>query len=265
MAFSPDGRTLLAGIEKRRAEFWDVATGTQQLPPLGHGKGVYAVAFSPDGRTVVTGSEDMTARLWDASTHQPRGITLAHHGTVYAVAFRPPDGRVVLTGSDDRTARLWDAATGRPLGAPLEHPARVLAVAFSPDGQTFATGCGDGFVRLWDTTTAYPVGRPLRHRGPVRAVAFAPRRRQPAGDRDCWTVVTGSEDKTARVWEVPAPLTEPPDRIMTGIEIANGLRLDAQGVAESLPPESWWRLRRGIPAGKWPTESHQSQGLTPPR
>jgi WD40 repeat protein/predicted Ser/Thr protein kinase len=246
VAFSPDGRTLLTGIEKRRAEFWDVATGAQRLPPLVHAKGVYAVAFSPDGRTVLTGSEDMTARLWDASTHQPLGITLAHHGTVYAVAFRPPGGRLLLTGSDDHTARLWDAATGHPLGAPLEHPARVLAVAFSPDGRTFATGCGDGLVRFWDTATAYPVSRPLQHRGPVRAVAFVPPRQQPTADDACGTVVTGSEDKTARVWEVPAPLTEPPDRIMTGLEVANGMMLDAQGVAESLPSEIWWRLRREL-------------------
>jgi WD40 repeat protein len=248
VAFSPDGRTLLTGIEKRRAEFWDVATGGQRLPPLVHAKGVYAVAYSPDGRTILTGSGDMTARLWDATTHQLLGITLVHHGTVYAVAFRPPDGRMLLTGSDDHTARLWDAATGRPLGVPLEHPARVLAVAFSPDGRTFATGCGDGFVRLWDTATAYPVGRLLQHRGPVRALAFAPPRRKLTDADTWWTVVTGSEDKTARVWEVPAPLTESPDRIMTGIEVANGMMLDAQGVAESLSPATWWRLRRELNA-----------------
>jgi len=122
VAFSPDGQTLLTGIERRRAEFWDLATGKPRLPPIEHERGVYAVAYSPDGRSVLTGSEDMTAKLWDAVTHRPLGVTLQHHGTVYAVAFRPPDGGMILTGSGDRTARLWDAATGRPLGEPFEHP-----------------------------------------------------------------------------------------------------------------------------------------------
>jgi WD40 repeat protein/predicted Ser/Thr protein kinase len=265
VAFSPDGRTLLTGTGKRRAEFWDLATGENQPEPLRHGKAVYAVAYSPDGRTVLTGSEDMTARLWDAATHKPLGVTLGHQGTVYAVAFHPSGGRVLLTGSDDRTARLWETATGRPLGAPFQHPARVLAVAFSPDGRTFATGCGDGRARLWDAATGHAVGRPLLHRGPVRAVAFGPRPRDSVADGSHWTLVTGSEDKTARVWEVPAPLDGSPDRIMLSLQAASGLILDAQGVAEPLPPATWWRLRRepvgvGGPSepapefrGPWPT------------
>ncbi len=244
VAFSPDGRTLLTGIEKRRAEFWDVATGEKRFEPLGHDRAVYAVAYSPDGRTILTGSEDMIARLWDAATHRPLGVTLVHQGTVYAVAFRPPDGQVLLTGSDDRTARLWDAATGRPLGAPFQHPARVLAVAFSPDGRTFATGCGDGMARLWDTAAGYQIGLPLLHRGPVRAVAFGPRPPDSLADGGLWILVTGSEDKTARVWKVPAPLTGSPDRIMISLQVANGMILDAQSVAESLDPATWQRLRR---------------------
>ena len=80
VAFSPDGRILLTGIEKGRAEFWDVVTRQKQPDSLRHEKAVYAVAYSPDGRTVVTGSEDMTARLWDAATHRPMGEPLAHQG-----------------------------------------------------------------------------------------------------------------------------------------------------------------------------------------
>jgi WD40 repeat protein/predicted Ser/Thr protein kinase len=253
VAFSPDGRTLLTGTEKRRVEFWDVATGEKRPEPLRHDKAVYAVAYSPDGRSVLTGGEDMTARLWDAATHQPLGDTLVHQGTVYAVAFRPPDGRVLLTGSDDRTARLWETATGRPLGAPFQHQARVLAVAFSPDGRTFATGCGDGTARLWDIDSGYPIGRPLLHRGPVRAVAFGPRPRDSVADGGRWTLVTGGEDKTARVWDVPGPQSGPTDRIMRSLHVANGMALDAQGVAESLAPEPWRRLRRDLQDADGPT------------
>ncbi len=245
VAFSPDGRTLLTGIARRRAEFWDLATGKPRLPPIEHERAVYAVAYSPDGRSVLTGSEDMTAKLWDAVTHRALGVTLQHHGTVYSVAFRPPDGRVILTGSADRTARLWDAATGHPIGEPFQHPARVLAVAFSPDGRTFATGCGDGLARLWDVSTGHPLGLPHRHRGPVRAVAFGPSPRDPASDeRGEWLLLTGSEDMTARLSAVPAPLDESPEDILASLQIISGMTIDEQGMAVALAPEPWKRLRR---------------------
>jgi len=256
VAFSPDGRTLITGIEKSRDEFWDVATGSEKPEPLRHEKAVYAVAYSPDGRTVLTGSEDSTARLWDAATHQPAGVTLMHQGTVYAVAFRPPDGQVILTGSDDRTARLWQTATGHPVGKPLQHPARVLAVAFSPDGRIIATGCGDGAARLWDAVTGHPIGRPLLHRGPVRAVAFGPRPPDSAEEAKRWILVSGSEDLTARIWEVPRPQAESPERLMLSLQVASGMVLDAQAVADSLTPATWRQLRRQLNVVDSPPPRH---------
>jgi WD40 repeat protein len=246
IAFSPDGHTLLTGIEKGRAEFWEVATGKKKAEPLRHEKAVYAVAYSPDGRTVLTGSEDATARLWDAVTHQPLGVTLTHQGTVYAVAFQPPDGQLILTGSDDRTARLWRTATGQPIGKPLQHPARVLAVAFSPDGSLIATGCGDGWTRLWDTATGHPIGRPLFHRGPVRSVAFAHRPQSSGAREERLILVSAGEDMTARVWEVPPPLDERPEQIMLSAQVATGMRLDQEIVADSLAPAAWRQLHRQL-------------------
>jgi hypothetical protein len=99
-------------------------------------------------------------------------------------------------------------------------------------------------ARLWDAASGHAIGRPLLHRGPVRALAFGPRPRDPVADGERWTLVTGSEDKTARVWEVPAPLGGSPDRIMLAVQAANGMILDDQGVAEPLPPATWGRLRR---------------------
>jgi WD40 repeat protein len=244
VAFSPDGQTLLTGIEKGRAEFWDVATGKKELEALRHDKAVYAVAYSPDGRTILTGSEDMTARLWDTATRRPRGEPLLHQGTVYSVAFGPPDGQVILTGSDDGTARLWQTSTGQPVGKPLQHPARVLAVAFSPDGWMVATGCGDGAARLWDATTGHPIGVPLLHHGPVRSVAFGAKATKTAEQIEGWTLLTGSEDMTARVWDILPPAVESPERIMRTLEAATGMVLDSQDVAETLRPAAWELLMR---------------------
>jgi WD40 repeat protein len=246
LALSPDGKTLLAGIEKHRGEFWDVATKTRLPGALEHEKAVYAVAYSPDGRTVLTGSGDMTARIWDSVTLRPVGAPLVHEGTVYAVAFQPPDGRLVLTGSGDRTARLWETSTGRPVGEPFQHSARVLAVGFSPDGRIIAVGCGDGTAHLWDAFTGHQIGFPLWHHGPVRAVGFGYCQEGSSADDRHSILVTASEDKTARIWNVPAPSTESVEGIILRLQVANGLELDSQGIARSLEPGAWRRLCREL-------------------
>jgi WD40 repeat protein len=166
-------------------------------------------------------------------------VTLRHNGTVYAVAFRPPDGRVVVTGSGDRTVRFWDASTGAPVGGPIDHPARVLALAFSPDGRVLATGCGDGLARLWDAVTGDPIGSPVRHRGPVRSIAFAP-------DAGLLTLLSGSEDRTARMEEVPGPLSGATEQIIASLELASGMNLHDGDSFQSLPPDRWTALRRQL-------------------
>ncbi len=224
VAFSPDGRTILTGSAGNTARLWDAATGKPLGEPIRHEKAVLSVAFSPDGRSILTGSVDKSARLWDAATGKPLGEPMCHEDAVRSVAFSP-DGRTILTGSWDKTARLWDAETGKPLGEPMRHDDPIRAVAFSPDGRSVLTvspidGNQDearlwdaapgklgvrlwdakGQAQLWDAATGKPLGKPFCHavgdtKGAVLSVAFSP---------DGRTVLTGSTDKTARLWDAAA-------------------------------------------------------------
>jgi WD40 repeat protein/tetratricopeptide (TPR) repeat protein len=148
LAFSPDGRTLLAGGADKAARLWDLSTGEARV--LRHQGPVVALAFRSDGRECVTGSWDGTARLWDPATGEQIGQPLAHLGKVLAVAFSA-DGSLVLTGGENHNARLWDAATGKPVGPPLRQRDEVRAVAFRPDGGAVVTAGDDGAALLWAT------------------------------------------------------------------------------------------------------------------
>ena len=110
----------------------------------------------------------------------------------YAVAFSP-DGKTVLTGSFDKTARLWTAAEGNPIGEiSMVHEDRVSSPwrtapteKRSPPGATTRRH-NSGLPR-----TTPPVGKLLLHEGPVLDLVFSP---------DESALLTGSEDKTARLW-----------------------------------------------------------------
>ena len=149
------------------------------------------MAFSPDGKAVLTGSWDKTARLWDAATGQPIGPPMQHQGRVMAVAFSP-DGKAVLTGSEDKTARLWDAATGQPIGLAIAAPGRGLCRGVQPGRQDrpHRQLGQDGAALGRGHRPAHRAA--VTHQGEVSAVAFSP---------DGKAVLTGSDDKTARLWD----------------------------------------------------------------
>jgi WD40 repeat protein len=161
LAFSPDGRTFLAGSGKA-AWLGEVATvAPLDRPPLPHKDPVYAVAFSPDGKVIVTGSRDNTLRRWDAVTGTLAQQFTVPQGPVWAIAFRS-DGRALLTGGEDGTTRLWDVATGLPLGLPLAAQRQpIRGLAFGSDGRTFLSGSVDGTVQ-WVPVPAAMEGDPER-------------------------------------------------------------------------------------------------------
>ena len=76
----------------------------------------------------------------------------------------------------------------------------------------------------------------------IEAPFAAPRLRPPAGGfaRRSLTLVTASEDMTARIWEIPPPQDDSPERIVRRLEVDTGMVLDAPAsVPDSLTPAAW--------------------------
>src|SRR5262249_1046849 len=98
----------------------------------------------------------------------------------------------------------------------------------------------------------HPLWLPLAHRGPVRAAAFRSDPEAAPGVDGRRVLVTGSEDRTARVWEIADPLDDPAGRVMLALQVANGMTLDPPGVAESVDAAPGLRLRRELGAAGGP-------------
>jgi WD40 repeat protein len=122
-----------------------------------------------------------------------------------------PDGRFVATGTEDAIRReqkpnpaihLWELASGQEV-ATLELPEHGIGtsdIAYSPDGRFLVACCnpstrnpGDQTIRIWDVVSGQEVRHFMGHLAPAWSAAFT---------ADCRSIISGSADGTALVWDV---------------------------------------------------------------
>lgn len=214
LAWAPDGRHAVIGLEDGAVQLWDVTVPRLVRDYKGHTEQVPFLSLSPDGKRLVSGSHDKTVKVWNVETGAVERTLTGHSGPVRAVVFHP-DGKRVISGSWDKTVRVWDGESGRELAsvpfanakvervAPLPDGKRLMVVGesvgrlydlenggvlrefgpasngsigldVSPDGRLALT-CGyDGTPRLWDINTGAELRRFTSHRGTVWSVRFSP-------------------------------------------------------------------------------------------
>ena len=215
VAYSPDGRYLVAGDDDGQVVRWEPAhPDTAQV--LGeHDLSVEQVRVAPPHGDpgaeplVLTASQDRTARLWGLYTG--RAIAAFSQDAPVTEARFSTDGSRILTASGlDGSARLWGVHRMPRIGFRMAQPDHMGAVAFSPNaaasdaadagtGLVFAVAGHAGDVGVWRFDPAAPGAAPGRlwllngHKGRVRRLDFAPSGR--------W-LASAAADATARVWDL---------------------------------------------------------------
>ncbi|KAG8701130.1 hypothetical protein FRC09_005542 [Ceratobasidium sp. 395] len=239
IAVSSDGTRVAAGSGDSTISIWDSRTGIVVVGPCeGHSSVVWSVAFSPDDKYVASGSGDFTIRVWNASTGDMiAGPFEVHNHVISSVAFSH-DGARIISCARDSTICVWESCTGALLAGPLKaHSGLVTSAHFSSDNTRITSISLDQSVCVWDTdrwsvttlsaqhSTSQAKSITLSpdhtrvaltftadsnihirelthgaktcailkgHTGYVSCVAFS---------RDGTRLVSGSEDKTIRVWD----------------------------------------------------------------
>jgi hypothetical protein len=156
---------------------------------------ILCLAATPDGKKLAAGGCDRLFRVWDLSNGYAKATLEAavenHADWVFGVALSA-DGKIVVTGSRDKTAKVWDLGAKEAVLTFPGHQAGVYGVAVKADGKVAYSVGEDKQVRTWN---AFGDGKAIRavggHGDIILKLTAHPS--QPL-------LVTGSADKTARVW-----------------------------------------------------------------
>jgi len=224
LAWSADGKRIVAGDESGAVLVWDAATGRRVRTLRGHSSGVDVVGFS--GKRIVSSSADETVRIWESGSDRARVLQnqgpsclavspdgkrlavsrglldlgsgkLRHHGGMrgaVSVAFSF-DGKLLALGGKQTGSRL-SALRVSVRKAPDWREVRSFegtSAAFSPDGKQLACWDPDAGigVRCWDLTTGAEIRHLLRDRFVVTA-AYSPD----------GSLLATSVGETVRLWSV---------------------------------------------------------------
>lgn len=194
LQISPDKKWLAVPTADGKVDLIDLATSMVAKSFAGHAGAVTSVGFSANSARLITGGADKTVRIWDIATGGPVALLQGNGDVVTAVGLHP-SGNQAVSGTVDGKLAVWklDVPAGQPLAGDNGQPATVAAVSF--DGKKLATAAvvgGKPAIQVRDIpggVTQTLVG----HEGPISALAFSP---------DNARIVSGSADKTARVWTI---------------------------------------------------------------
>lgn len=179
VAYSLDGRYLLAAASGGNLLQWDLESGSPPTMLQFTVGEIHDINFSPDSRWLVVAGDSGRLQIRDQRTGELTCTLDAHMtnlqvGTQGAIQIVfSPDGRQLASAGCDATIKLWEVGSWVLQHDLTGHLKKAIDIAYSPDGATLAS-CSERTVKLWDTRTGEEKPTWVRCDADIRNLFFLP-------------------------------------------------------------------------------------------
>jgi WD40 repeat protein len=202
-AFGDGDQIVVSASADGEAKIWNLAQPraptTLADPRCTSNSEVNAASFDTLSERVVTANASGTACIWTVRNGALLNVLRGHADAVVAASFNHAGDRVLTAGADG-TARIWEPSSGVELNLLSAHSRPLKTAVFSPHDDWILTAStwpgdksADSTPRIWNSARGTLVTPLMGHHGGINVAAFSAR-----GD----LVMTGSQDGTARLWDV---------------------------------------------------------------
>lgn len=197
-AIAADALATLA--RDQSIKIWDLKTGKERrtFKKETHGSGLGTVALTADGsRCLVVQqysdpagtTEESAITLWDVEGNKELW-SHRHPFKGLAPIHLSKDGKHATVGGGANAFSSWDLDSGKLLRVSGGHKAAITGVAIDDHGNVFSASL-DQTMKRWSADGKEQLTF-IGHTGPIHALAVS---------RDGQAVLTGSGDKTMKLWD----------------------------------------------------------------
>jgi WD40 repeat protein len=171
VVFSPDGKFLVASMDRGVARVWHVEDDQGEgLRVAVHFDArtpeteIVAICVSSDASLLAIAHNDISVSVWDLTSTRLIARISGHRQPIESIAFTQ-DGRYLASGSADGTIQLWSIVPERDLGVNLSLGSPGLSfeqsssVVFSGDGSKLALPAVEGGLWMHATEAIGPDAR----------------------------------------------------------------------------------------------------------
>ena len=148
MAISPNGRVLASGARDNTIKLWDIPQTKPLRSLAGHQAAATAFAFNREATLFVSASRDKTVRLCDTQKPGDPVIIEGHTTDVTAAAYRA-DRNQVATADAAGFIRLWRTIDNHQDGTIGAHRGEVTALSYHSNNQQLISTGSDGLAKVW--------------------------------------------------------------------------------------------------------------------
>ena len=210
VAFTPNGRVVVAGGDQGHVTVWDIEDLDRprrlgQVP--GTRPSIRTLSVDDTGAILAVGAADGTVQLADIGdpSHPRLGASLARQpGSVLNLAFSPSGPTLLQVNDGAQPPVVWDVSTTavpRLIAKLVGHTGAVNSVAYNDNGTMAVTVSQDDTAIVWnmdDPAEPTPMATLTGHTGQVLSASFS---------ADGSTVITGSSDESVITWNVSQLVT----------------------------------------------------------